>query len=229
MTMRTKILCLLTTLAFAPAALAAYKCVDEKGVTRIGDTPPEECAKVPIQEVSRTGQVTKTLAPSLTPAQVEAQKADAEKRKADQKRAAEQARLDQALLSTYASEHEIDMTRDRNIAPINNRIKVAKERIAAVDKRIQEIEEEMEFYKAGKSKAGKAREAPPNLVHDLERVKKERVTLEKSLANYDKEIETLRSKYDVDKQRWLALKAPEKEKSVEPPKAGTSTPAKAPK
>src|SRR3954469_12801566 len=104
------------------------------------------------------------------------------------------------------------MTRDRNVEPINARIKIARERVVAVDKRIQQIEEEMEFYKAGKSSKGKTREVPSNLIQDLDRVKHERVALEKSLTGYDKEILTLRAKYDVDRKRWLALKFPEKEK-----------------
>ena len=102
------------------------------------------------------------------------------------------------------------MTRDRNIAPIKGRIKVANERIAAVDKRVKQIEDEMEFYKAGKGKSGKGKEAPEHLKADLERVKKERVTLEKSLSDYDREIAALTAKYEVDKQRWLALKQAKK-------------------
>jgi hypothetical protein len=204
--MNMKALCLAASLALSPSAFALFKCVDEKGVTRIGETPPEECAKVPMQEVSRSGTVLRTIAPSLTQEQVDAIKASEEKRKKDAIVAAEQARKDQALLSTYASEREIDMTRERNIQPVNGRIKVARERIAAVDKRMKQIEDEMEFYKAGKGKSGKGKEMPDNLMHDLERQKKEKIALEKSLVDYDKEIATLTAKYELDKQRWLALK-----------------------
>ena len=207
---KTKILGLVAALAFAPSALAVFKCVDEKGVTRIGETPPDECANVPMQEVSRSGTVLRTIAPSLTPAQVEAARAAEEKKKLENKAFAEQARKDEALLNTYASEREIDMTRDRNIEPVNSRIKIAKERIVAIDKRIQQIQDEMEFYKAGKSKAGKTRETPEGLVHDLDRAKKEKATIEKSLGDYDKEIAGLRTKYDTDKVRWLALKQAKK-------------------
>ena len=230
MTTRMKTLCLAMGLAIAPAALATYKCVDEKGITRIGETPPDECANVPMQELTSTGQVKRTIAPTPTAAQVEAAKADVERQKEARKRAAEQARLDDALLNTYASDREIDMTRDRNIEPINGRIKVAKERIVAVDKRIKELEDEMEFYKAGKSSkaGGKGKEIPPNLLQDLERVKHERVTLEKSLAGYEKEIASVRAKYDGDKKRWLALKYPEQQKAAEPPapEPAKPTPAK---
>jgi chromosome segregation ATPase len=210
--MKTKMLCFAMALAFAPAAFAAYKCVDEKGVTRIGETPPDECANVPMQEI-RGGHVIRTIAPSLTPEQVKAQQDAAEKTRQAQKEAAEQQRKDLALLNTYATDREIDMTRDRNVEPINSRIKVARERMAAVDKRSKEIEEEMEFYKAGKGKAGKdgksaPRETPEQLKADLERGKKEKAALEKSIAGYEKEIEQVRAKYDLDKKRWLALKNP---------------------
>ena len=38
--------------------------------------------------------------------------------------------------------------------------------------------------------------------------KKEKAALEKSIAGYEKEIEQLKAKYDLDKKRWLALKNP---------------------
>lgn len=208
--MKTKMLCFAVALAFAPAAFAAYKCVDEKGVTRIGETPPEECGNVPLQEI-RGGHVIRTIPPSLTPEQVKAQQEAAEKNNQAQKEVAEQQRKDLALLNTYASENEIDMTRDRNVEPINARIKIANERIAAVDKRMKEITDEMEFYKAGKSdKKGKgaSRDTPEQLKADLDRGKKERVTLEKSIVGHQKEIELIKAKYDLDRKRWLALKNP---------------------
>jgi hypothetical protein len=207
--MKTKTtLCFLAALAFAPAAFAAFKCVDEKGITRIGETPPDECANVPMQETSRSGTVIRTIAPSKTAEQVKAEAEQVEKQKMDAKLAAEQKRKDDALLNTYASEREIDMTRDRNLEPINGRIRVTKERIAAVEKRMKQIEEEMEFYKAGKSsKSGKAKETPEELLHNMDRAKKEKATLEQSLVSADKEIDALKAKYEVDKKRWLALKS----------------------
>jgi chromosome segregation ATPase len=214
MKMKTKVLCFAVALAFAPAAFAAYKCVDEKGVTRIGQTPPEECGNVPLQEI-RDGQVIRTIPPSLTPEQVKAQQEAAEKARQAQKEAAEQQRKDLALLNTYASESEIDMTRDRNVGPITARIKIANERIADVEKRTKEIEEEMEFYKAGKSEKkgkGASKDTPEQLKADLDRMKKEKVTLEKSIVGYQKEIEQVKAKYDLDRKRWLALKNPQPSK-----------------
>ena len=198
----------------ASSAGAAYKCVDEKGTTLIGDTPPDGCATVVMYEISRSGQVIRKIDPTPSP---EAQKAaleNASKRKEEERKAAEQKRLDNALLNTYASEKEFDVARDRNIEPINGRIKVSKERIVALDKRMKEIQDEMEFYKAGKGKdKAKGKEMPPNLVQDLERARKEKENLEKSIASSEKEIEALRGKYETDKKRWVALRAAPDEKA----------------
>jgi hypothetical protein len=205
--MKTRTLCIAIALAFAPGAFAAYKCVDEKGITRIGETPPDECAKVPMQEI-RGSSVIRTIPPSLTPEQVKAREEEAEKTRQAQKEAAEQQRKDLALLNTYASDREIDMTRDRNVEPINARIKVAKERIEAIDKRTKQLEDEMEFYKAGKTGKGKdAGRGGDQLKADLASLQKEKATIEKSIKGYEKEIESTKAKYDVDKKRWLALKS----------------------
>ena len=226
----TKKLCFLLALAFAPAALATYKCVDEKGVTRIGETPPDECANVVMYEISSTGMVLKRIDPTPTAEQLRQREAEAEKRKESDKILAEKKRKDMALLNTYSTEREFDMARDRNIDPINARIKITKERLAGVEKRVKELEAEMEFYKAGKSrtttsksnkKAASPDEPPHMLTWDLQRMTTERATLEKSLAGYDKEIEAQRVKYDTDKQRWLELKT-SGNKPKEDPKGPTT-------
>jgi hypothetical protein len=204
---RTLILAISAALA-APAAHAAYRCKDEKGVTHIGDTPPAACANVPMQEVSRSGTVLRTIEPTLTPEQLKAKQDDAARKLEADKAAAEQRRKDIALLATYSSEKDIDTTREMNLKPIEGRIKSAKDRMAAVDKRQKELEAEMEFYQAGKKKGAdaKAVKPPPQLVADLERIKSEKVTLEKSVVGYEKEMQEVRDRYEADKHRWVELK-----------------------
>ena len=202
---------LLLIACFTPAALAAFKCVDEKGVTRIGDTPPAECANVVIHETSRSGQIIKRIEPSPTPDQVRQRADEAEKKKVADKAAAEQKRKDMALLNTFSAEKEFDVVRDRQIEPITGRMKQARERIGAIENRQKAIDEEMEFYKAGKRKAAgaKANEPPPMLVSENERLATEKKQLQSSITNGEKEIEQLKVRFDVDKKRWVALKAAE--------------------
>ena len=198
---------------------AAFKCVDAKGITHIGDTPPPGCAAVMMYEVTPGGKVLREIEPTLTPEQAKVRAVEMEKKREADKIAAEQKRKDAALLSTYASEKEFDVARDRNVEPVKVRIAATEDRIKAVEKRQKEIQEEMEFYKAGKAK--KAAEMPANLSVDLKRIEAERVTLVSSIATSEKEILDIKTKFDADKKRWIDLKAGDKK----PVPTSTSAPA----
>jgi hypothetical protein len=193
----------------ANPATAAFRCVDETGRTHIGDTPPELCAKVVMYEVTRSGQVLRTIQPSLTDEQIKARIADEDRKKESDKASFEQKRKDLALLATYSTEEEFDVVLNRNIEPITGRITNAQERMVAIDKRNKELDEELEFYKAGKTTKASAKkvEAPPNMVEEQGRLKHEKVVLTKNITGYEKEIVELKAKFGVDKKRWLALKS----------------------
>jgi chromosome segregation ATPase len=201
-----KKLCMILAVMFAPAAGATYKCVDEKGVTHIGDTPPDPCAHVVMYELSSSGLLLRKIDPTPTPEQLKLRLEENERNREAAKVAADQKRKDDALLNSFAAEREFDVARDRNIEPLTGRIRSAQERLSAVDKRIGELEDEMEFYKEGKKKTAQARLAPIGLLHELERARAEKVTLDKSITTSEKEIAALKVKFDTDKQRWLALK-----------------------
>lgn len=198
--------CLLIAVLTATHAGAAFKCVDERGITHVGDTPPPGCAKVLMYEINRTGQVLREIPPTLTPEQVKQKQIEDAKRREAEKIAAEQKRKDTALLQTFSSEMEFDIVRDRNIEPLRARIRTAQDRIKDVDKRLKEVDEEAEFYTAGK-KRGKKDETPKSLVDERKRLQAEKVTLDKGITGTEKEIEQIREKFEVDKRRWVALKS----------------------
>lgn len=221
-----KLALLLATL-FATSASAAYRCVDEKGRTHVGDTPPPGCANVVMYEVTRSGTVVRTIQPSLTEEQYKAKREAEEKARAAEKAAAEQKRKDMALLSTYGSEKEFDVARDRNIEPINQRIKQSGDRMKEIDKRIKAVKEEMEFYTAGKKKGAKKDETSQGLGSELERLEDEKRAITRNLANYDREIAELKAKYEGDKRRWVALKQGAGKVSEEPRVEAVKADAKA--
>jgi hypothetical protein len=201
-----KKIALLVATLMATSASAAFKCVDEKGRTHVGDTPPAGCANVVMQEVTRGGVVIRTIQPTMTEEQWKAKQDAEEKARQAEKVAGEQKRKDMALLSTYGSEKEFDITRDRNIDPIQARIKQSQERDKEIDKRTKVVKEEMEFYTAGKKKGAKKEDMPSGLSAELARLDEEKKSIAKNLVAYDKEIAELKVKYDVDKRRWIALK-----------------------
>ena len=203
----TRALLLGITALYIPLAGAAFKCVDEKGVTHIGDTPPAACAAVVMQEFRTDGRVIRRIEPTPTPEQAKVMNQEQERKREADKRTAEQKRKDAALLSTYSSEREFDVVLERTIAPIRSRMKGSQERIDAIDARQKKIEEEMEFYKAGKGKASKkSDEAPPSLVAEQERLFFEKQTLVNGLAANEKDIRELTERFETDKQRWTRIR-----------------------
>lgn len=224
------------TLAAGPAA-AAFRCVDEKGRTHIGDTPPPGCANVVMYEVTRGGTVIRKIEPTITEEQAKAKLEAEEKQRQADKIAAEQKRKDTALLSTYGSEKEFDTARDRNIEPLKARISQSQDRLKEIDKRTKVVKEEMEFYTAGKKKSSsKKDDTPAGMTSELERLNEEKVAIQKGIVGYEKEIVELRSKYDTDRRRWTALKSgkgsappestPPTEAKAEPVKADAKAPTK---
>jgi len=205
--MTTRKLCLLAALTLAAtSASAAYRCVDEKGRTHIGDTPPPACADVVMYETKKGGAVIRTIQPSMSDQQWKAKQDAEEKAKIAEKSAAEQKRKDTALLATYANEKEFDTARDRNIEPLKARITLSQDRTKEIDKRMKVVKEEMEFYTAGKKKSGKKDDTSVAMGKELDRLDEEKKTIEKNIANYEKEISELRVKIDTDKRRWVELK-----------------------
>lgn len=225
-----KSLCLLAAaLAVSTGTHAAFRCVDEKGRTHIGDTPPAGCAKVVMYEVTRGGTIIRKIEPTMTEEQWKAKQEAEEKARIAEKAAAEQKRKDVALLSTYANEKEFDVARDRNIEPLKARIAQSQDRMAEIDKRVKTVKEEMEFYTAGKKKGSKKDEASAaSMSAELERHAEEKKAIQKNIAGYEKEISELRAKYDVDKRRWVALKQGVANKPAEAaPVEAKAEPAKA--
>ena len=195
-------------IATVTAALSqTYKCVDDKGVTQYGDTMPPQCATKPVTEMSGQGSVRKKYEAALTAEQIKAREEENVRKKEEEKLVAEQKRKDSALLATYGSEREIDITRDRSLGQIDARVGSANQRINEIDKRVEKLQNEMEFYKAGKSKKGSAREPPIQLVNDLERTNHERTALEVSIKKMEEEKARMREKFEKDKARLKELKA----------------------
>ena len=204
--------CLSLSLSLAAAfaampAHALYKCVDEKGVTHYGDTMPPQCAKKAITEMSQQGSVVKQFDAPLTAEQLRTQDEERERRKEHEKKLSEQRLRDNALIATYGSEREFDMARDKDLATLDARKKTLVSRNEDVDSLLTKHQNEMEFYKAGKSKSSKSKEAPPQLVQDFNRAKNDRANLDHELAKVDADRAAVVARYDAEKNRWKKLKA----------------------
>ncbi len=180
------------------AQAGMYRWVDSAGRVQYGDTLPATYQKSGASELNKQGQVVKRTA-SASEREVEAtNKAEQAKLK---RIADEQARLDRALTSTYTTEAEIDLARDRALAHHKLAIEGAEIRAKAVNANLKELQ-----TRAGKITQAK-RPVPPNLQTQLAQSEKESLELKRTVLQNEEAMVKVREKYDADKQRFKILLA----------------------
>lgn len=184
-----------------PAPAATYRWVDEKGKVHYGDAIPPQESDLGHQELDKQGRVRKeTPRTRLTPEERKHREALAAQREEAQRREDEQRRRDRALLSSYTSEEEIDLVRDRalelealNLKGLRTRMNAAAEKLAYANGQIQGFESRKE--PPPKTFLQMRDEAQDDLAHVGQLIRqREQATVE------------LRARYESDKVRFRELK-----------------------
>jgi hypothetical protein len=182
-----------------PARAVMYKWVDDKGVVHYTDKLPPEAVDKANTELSKEGiPVKKTdKVQVLTPEQRRAIAEEQEKKRLVAKQAEEVARRDRALMSSYTSEAEIDLARNRSLQTINNVVQSTMAFSDQLNKRKADAEaKKVEF-------AGRPIVAV--LDRELEGIDAELARQADIIAQKKREAEAVTAKYDADKQRWREL------------------------
>ena len=180
------------------AQAGMYRWVDSNGRVQYGDTLPATYQKSGAAELNKQGQVIKRTASSTERAANAATMAE----QAKLKRAAdEQTRLDRALTSTYTTEAEIDLSRDRALAHHKLVIQGAEIRAKVVEVNLKELQS-----KVGKF-TGTKKPVPNNLQMQLAQSQKESLELKQTMLQNQEAMVKVREKYETDKQRFKVLLA----------------------
>jgi len=208
-------------LVVGAARAAMYKWVDEQGVVHYTDKLPPEAVDKARTELNKQGVPVKQTDKALTPEQRRAIEQDAQRQKQLARQQEEVARRDRALLSSYTSEAEIDLARNRSLQTINNVVQSTLAYSDQLSKRKSEVEAKKEEMKGKPTVAVLDRE--------LESIDAELARQSELIAQKKRETETVIAKYDADKQRWRELVATKGDKAgstadATPPPA--ATPAK---
>ncbi len=178
---------------------AMYKWVDEKGVVHYTDKMPPEAVDKANVELNKQGVPVKKTEKAMTPEQRAAIE-QAAARDRESARAQEQiARRDRALVSSYTSEAEIDLARNRSLQTINNVIVSSQAFTEQLEKRKVDVEaRKVEF---------KGKPAVAVLDRERESIDGELARQAELIAQKKREAVTISAKYDADKQRWRELVA----------------------
>src|SRR4051794_3100994 len=105
---------------------AAYKWTDDKGVVHYSDHMPPEAVNKGSVTLDKQGRAVQKTDPALTPEQLRDKRVEDDRLRALQQKLEEQGRRDRALLSSYSSEDEIDLARNRAISTIDSQLKSAQ-------------------------------------------------------------------------------------------------------
>jgi chromosome segregation ATPase len=183
-------------LAAGTAQATMYRWVDGNGRVHYSDTPPTTYQQSGGAEMNKQGLVIKRT-------QSEAERRAEAERLAEEKRIQQeqqkQAQLDRALMSTYSTEAEIDLARDRALEHHKLAIQGAETRIGAVEANLAELRTRI----AGIEKSG--RPVSPNLRDQLAQATRESQDLKRTIQSNEEAMETVRERYAADKARFREL------------------------
>ena len=180
-----------------PARAAMYKWVDEKGVVHYTDKLPPEAVDKANVEFGKQGIPVKKTEKALTPEQRRAMAEDEERQRQVAKQQEEIARRDRALLSSYTSEAEIDLARNRSLKTINSVISSTQAFSEQLNKRKAEAEAKIVELKG--------KPVVATLERELESIDAELARQADLIAQKKRETTAIVAKYDADKQRWREL------------------------
>ncbi len=181
-----------------PAQAATYKWVDDQGVTHYADRVPPEAVNKGNVELNKQGVPVKKTEPALTPEQRRAKAAEDERQKQITREQTEIARRDDALLSSYTSESEIDLARTRSLRTIDSIVQSARAYGEQLGKRKAAIE-------VMKSTEYRDKPIPAALERELENINAELARQADLTAQKKQEMIAINARYDADKQRWREL------------------------
>ena len=185
--------------ATSPSGAATYKWVDEKGVVHYSDKIPPDAVDKASVELNTQGIPIKKTDRALTPEQRRANELEADRQRQADRAREDIARRDRALVSSYTSEAEIDLARNRSLQTINAAVQSAQ----AFSEQLTKRKADVEVRKAeSQGKSGVA-----VLDRELDSIEAELARQAEVIAQKKRETAAITAKYDADKQRWRELVA----------------------
>lgn len=140
----TLALSLTSTVAWSQARI--FCCDDAQGRKVCSDFLPPECAKRAYEERDEKGFIVSRKEAPLTAEQQARREAELARKLEDERKKTEERRRNLALLSTYATETEIDTAKARAVTEIQKQVTQAEKQLEESTKNRARVEKEKEFY-----------------------------------------------------------------------------------
>jgi hypothetical protein len=183
----------------ADANAAAYKWTDDKGVIHYSDHIPAEAVNKGSVMLDKQGRAVQKTEPALTADQLREKRVEDDRLRALQQKQEEQGRRDRALLSSYSSEDEIDLARNRAISTIDSQLRSAQGYTSELAKRKQELETKRLEYGN--------KPVPAALERELSGIDEEVLRQNALVGQKRQDMASVAGRYDLEKQRWRELRS----------------------
>lgn len=196
--MRCLILTLVLFIFVQPTSAALKRCVDDDGKSHYyNKILPPECEDKSTTEMNKQGVV---LNRTETKQVAQPEEDIAEQLAAEQNRIKKEKR-DGVLLNTYTSEEEIDLARERNVHPVELTIVGVEKRLEIAKTRLKDllVQAKQAAQVQSPTLAGIKKEIIP--------VQREAKTLQNELKENQLRIENIKTRFDIDKNRFIELMA----------------------
>lgn len=180
------------------AEAQSYRCTGKDGKKYYGQSVPPQCVGQPVEQLNAQGMVTKRIDAAASAAEREKKAVEEEDRKKRETITKEDGRRNRALLATYTSEKEIENARGRALQENQLAVKDVESKIALLKKRKADLTKELDFFQ-GKNKP------PAKLGQNIQDAEIDIKAQEGLLAAKKKEVDSINTKYDEDKKRYVEL------------------------
>lgn len=193
----TFVLCLAAAAAAWPAAAAIYACTDANGRRITSDRPIPECLDREQREFDTGGIPRRTVGPSMSEMDRAAQDEKVRKLALEQQRVKEERLRLRALLARYPSASQLERDRLSALAPINETIRSAQDRLATLDTERQRLL--ADAMKPASAPVAHARS------RNLEQNESERAAQRRYIADKLAEKERVHQRFDAMQQQLQPL------------------------
>lgn len=187
-------------LAAAPAG-AAIKCwTNHEGVRECGNAVPPEFAQKGHEMLNRQGVTTRTQGAAKTLEELEAERAAKAAEREAKRQAATQQQADRVLLDTFASEDDLVLTRDGQVAHLESQIRLVESHIGKLNANLDKlIERAAEAERLGNKPS-------PDMIADIKSVRAQIAENELFIADKRAEQKAIQARFDGFAARFRELK-----------------------
>jgi Domain of unknown function (DUF4124) len=174
---------------------AAYKWVDEQGVTHYGDSIPPQYAERELHLLNKQGVEVGHSDAAKTPEQLAA---EARTHEASLK----QQQHDSFLIATYTSVKDIETLRDVRLDQLNGQRTAAEAYVENLHSRLVALQDRAKHFRPY---TAQARRMPDDLAEDLVHTLNEMRTQSNALTAKNQEVAAVKAQFDTDIERYREL------------------------